>query len=492
MHTNATSNPTVAVRRRGAARWPVMGLILATSLAAQGQVSPATEALRIYRQAYEAAMLDGTISAEERVLLEALQQAMGLHEDIIDEAVGEAVRPLVPRLNRAGRWTLVAQNMGWGIGLYGWGIPYVLGAEDYKWIVAGEMFSLGAALYLTWKYTADMDLPEGRSQMQRYGSWVGLRMGQTISGLLGLDFREDEFSFERRKGHVALLMAAVPVGAYLGDRLHRRWSLSTGQAYAHGLNGTLTALWLNSLYGRLRPPPERPASDYYSQCSSQNCWQLDNEAERNACYAVENECYGAAEEQYRRENEVWRKEDNDYKKLWRLVELAGYPLGTYLGHRYFGQRSYTFGDALMLYIGAGGGLLYGFLLADLLEVREWETLWLMVTTAGAGGALAMDRYIQGVDYSFGQSALMLLGGIAGGAFGVGVGVLLEADEASFFDFAIIAGSLGGLVLTRRIILPLREGAYRSGRDREPGLSLPLQPVAMRGSMLPGVGLEIRW
>ena len=104
----------------------------------------------------------------------------------------------------------------------------------------------------------------------------------------------------------------------------------------------------------------------------------------------------------------------------------------------------------------------------------------------------MNQTIRGYDYSFGQSALMLLGGIAGGAFGVGLGVLLEANESSFYDFTIIAGSLGGLVLTRKIIAPVREGAYRSGRGLEPEVSLALQPVPLRGSVLPGVGLEIRW
>ena len=130
-------------RRRGAAIWPVVGLVLVATVAAQEPGSPATEAQKIYRQAYDAAMLDGTISAEERVMLEALQQAMGLHEDVIDEAVGEAVRPMMPRLNRGGRWTMVAQNMGLGMGLYGWGIPFVLGLEDFRWYVAGQMFSLG-------------------------------------------------------------------------------------------------------------------------------------------------------------------------------------------------------------------------------------------------------------------------------------------------------------------------------------------------------------
>ena len=221
---------------------------------------------------------------------------------------------------------------------------------------------------------------------------------------------------------------------------------------------------------------------------------------------------------YTQELAAWEKEyrepyaeaDRRYTNVMALATLAGYPLGTYLGQRYFGERSYSFGDALMLYMGAGGGLLYGLFTVDLLNIRSPETGWFLMTTAAAGGALGMDRYIRGHDYTFGQSALMLLGGIAGGAFAAGVGVLLEIDVyrievfevdgyedyeeklAPFYEVAVIAGSLGGFALTRKIIAPLREGGYRSGRGRESAVSLSLQPVALRGSLLPGLGLEMRW
>lgn len=183
-------------------------------LAAQeGTGTQEAQSQRIYRQAYEAAMIDSVISPDELQMLKSLQQTLGLPEEIVEEAVGEAMRPIVPSRIQVGRWTLVAQNMGWGLGLYGWGIPYVLDVEDFKWYFGGEMLSLGATFYLTWKYTKNMDLPEARSQMQRYGGLVGLRYGQTISGLLGLDFREEEDDYdyepEPLRGHVALIMAGV-------------------------------------------------------------------------------------------------------------------------------------------------------------------------------------------------------------------------------------------------------------------------------------------
>ena len=439
----------------------VLLLSIISHLSAQeGTGTQETESQRIYRQAYEAAMVDSVISPDELQMLKSLQQALGLHEDIIDEAVGEAVRPLPPGPEQSGRWTLIAQNMGWGLGLYGWGIPYVLDVEDFKWYVGGEMLSLGAAFYLTWKYTKNMELPEARSQMQRYGGAVGLRYGQTISGLLGLDFREDEYSFMPLRGHMALMMAGVPLGTYLGDRLYRRWTPSTGQAYTLGLNGAMTASLINSLYSRLIPPPQEP--DYYYDYQEWKDWDLK--------YAK-------------------------YSSIRRLFEVTGYPLGTYLGHRFFGGRQYSFGDALMLYIGWGGGLLYGFLLADLIGIdffNSGETVLLMANTTAVGGVLAVNRYIRGYDYTFGQTALMGLGAGAGAAFAAGLGIILEVEESRYYDVSMIAGSLGGFFLTRRIVKPRLEQATAGRSGKQPRINLALQPAMVGRAVLPTFGIEARW
>lgn len=147
----------------------LLGITSPQLLAQEGDTRQESEGRRIYRLTYEAAMADSVITPDEDRMLAALQQALGLDEEIIEEALGDPLPARAPGLNQSGRWTLMLQNMGWGIGLYGWGIPFVLDVDDFKWYVGGEMFSLGASLYLTWKYTQMMDLPEARSQMQRYG-----------------------------------------------------------------------------------------------------------------------------------------------------------------------------------------------------------------------------------------------------------------------------------------------------------------------------------
>ena len=107
---------------------------------------PQGEPTEIYRLVYQAALADSVITPDEQLMLETLQQALGLHRNEVDQAVGEVGPLQPPRLQSNGRWTLMAQNMAWGVGLYGWGIPFVLDVKDFKWYIGSEMFSLGGAL----------------------------------------------------------------------------------------------------------------------------------------------------------------------------------------------------------------------------------------------------------------------------------------------------------------------------------------------------------
>ena len=419
----------------------------------EGAGTQETEAQRIYRRAYEAAMADSVISPDELQMLKSLQQALELHEDIIDEAVGEVLRPLPPGPQRSGRWTLVAQNMGWGVGLYGWGIPYVLDVED-KWYVGGVMLSMGTSFYLTWKYTENMDLPEARSQMQRYGGVMGLQYGRALNSMLGY-WDNDEFD----RGEMAVLMGAVPAGIYVGDRLYRRWRPSTGQAYALSLYGQLGSSVLRTLHQQLAPEPKEYEND-----------------------------------------ERWEEPETAAHIKWRkqrmMFDIAGYPLGTFLGHKLYGRRQYTFGDAMMLVVGRTTGIFYGAMVSDIfgLRVDEHDTAisWI-VLAGGLGGIWATDRFIKGEDYSFGQTALLTLGGIAGGAFAFGLGIIADVDfKTKYYDAATIGGSLAGFFLTRRIINPRLELATAGRSGKQPQLNLSLQPAMVGGAVLPTLGIEARW
>ena len=375
-----------------------------------------------------------------------------MHEDVMDEALGEPVRPVAPSLDKSGRWTLILQNVGWGMGLYGWGIPYVLGSEDFKWYLDNTLASLAGAFSLTWKYTKDMELPEARSQMQRYGGVVGFHHGVALSRLLKAE----------GKLPVLILMAAVPAGTWAGNRLYDAWQIERGQAYALAVHGGLGRSVMSLIHRQIDARPVEPPYPYAAS--------------------------GSAYEAYENDLKAWRR-------INALFQVAGYPIGTYLGHRLYGDRQYSFGDAFLLITGNAAGALYGFLAADLigLDIDEKSMAWRwFVTAGGIGGVVGMDRYIQGVDYSFGQFFLMTLGAVSGAALAVAGGVLLEIREASFYELAVIGGSLGGFALTRRIIRPIPESRTGAAIGGRPAVQLSLAPLQVGRKLLPGVALSFRW
>ena len=415
----------------------------------------------LYQQLYNAALEDSVISPEEEHLLRVLQQSLGLHEDVVGEALGEAVRPLAPTLDQTGRWTLVAQNMGWGAGLYGWGLPFILDVEDEKWYVGGVMSSLAASFYLTWRYTEDMHLPEARSQMQRAGSALGLQTGRAFNYLVGW---WDNDSLDRAE--MLILMGTVPVGGYLGDRLYRKWQPSTGMAYALSLHGEVGSNLMNTLFRTMESAPEE--EDYWIE----NEW---------GWFDTDWDAYDAALREY------------NGKRL--LFRLAGQYAGSWLGHLIYNDRQYTFGDAALLAIGRATGAFYGVMVSDLLGLYDngGENLARFLTSGGAvAGVVFTDRFMHGKDYSFGQSALLGLGGVAGGTLALGTMIMLEVEESKVYSVSAIAGSLAGFYFTRNIVSPVPELAAVGDADRHTHSSLALRPTLIGGQLQPALTFQLRW
>ncbi|MFC1484642.1 hypothetical protein ACFL5M_02300 [Candidatus Neomarinimicrobiota bacterium] len=441
-----------------------LAILPASPALAQAEAGPqATDSQRLYQQLYQAAMEDSVISPEEERLLRTTQEALGLHEDVIGEALGDVVRPLVPTLDQSGRWTLVAQNMGWGAGLYGWGLPFVLDVNDPKWYVGGVMSSLAASFYLTWRYTEDMHLPEGRSQMQRYGSGLGLQTGRALNYLLGFWDNDD---LDRTE--MLIIMGTVPLGGYLGDRLYRQWQPSTGMAYALSLYGEVGSSLMNAFFLTAESPPEE--EDYW----------------------IEEEPYGWVTTDYEAYDAAYR----EYNGKRLLYRLAGNQLGFWLGHHQYADRQYTFGDAALLAVGRAAGAFYGVMLSNLLGLYDSDAENLarfMVNGSAMAGLAAADRFMRGKDYTFGQSALLGLGGVAGGSLAVGTLIVMEVNESKIFDLAVIGGSLAGFYFTRNIVHPVPETTASAAEGHERlRTSLALRPALIDGQLHPTANLQLRW
>ncbi|MCK4667282.1 hypothetical protein KAU33_11060, partial [Candidatus Dependentiae bacterium] len=382
-------------------------------------------AIIIYRYAYKTAMCDNKIHPDEKAILKSLEQMLDLSQENILSVQNQILLTSLKVLDQSGRWPLVLQNIGWGAGLYGWAIPYVLDVKDYKWIIGTEMMSFAGSFLLTYKYTKEMEIPHSRAQMMRFGSAIGFRYGWGINTFFDFwnDSDYDEYGEKDEKRIWAvILMASVPAGIYAGDYLFNKWEPSHGQSWSLTLWSELGAYTIRHLHHIIDNKPNEPERYDYST------WEESAE------------------------HKQWEKDHTKWKKRHTLFDLAAYPLGIYVGKRFFGERQYTFGDALMLYQGRGFGWLYGLMLADIFDIKYESTSGRLARVGGSiGGTLLLDRFIAGYDYTFGQSFLMFLGTISGMTFSMGVSAILEIDEIAAFDALVMGGGATGFFLTNSIL-----------------------------------------
>ncbi|MFA4839464.1 MAG: hypothetical protein WC703_08315 [Candidatus Neomarinimicrobiota bacterium] len=411
-----------------------------------------TTRTNIYRDSYRAALSDGELTPEESAMLKTLQKSLGLAESEIDSVKATTSLHLPKMIDQSGRWPLVLQNMLFGVGLYGWGVPYVLDADDAKWYVAGEMISLSAAFWMTYQLTKKMEIPHARSQMIRYGSLVGMFAGTTLNQFL----EPNDFT----KASCLIMMASIPAGAVLGDRYYQKWKPSLGQSWAMTQWGEIGATASRSVYRQICAEPQPPEYDW----ENREEWEEKDKA-------------------YQKDSEKWAKFD-------MLYYTVGYPLGTWFENKFFSDRQYSFGDGLMLTWGRLTGSAYGIFLYDLLSVKsdDNQTQSLFQAAGSIGGAIAMDRFILKKDYTTGQSILMFLGAISGGFFAAGIPVILEVDEAKVYDVAAIVGSLSGYYLTSRVIDVRSE--TNSAAKESSSFSIAPTLIPSRHKILPGVHLSM--
>ena len=398
-----------------------------------------------YRRAWDAAIENGKITPEERALLDIMVESLLLSAD--SSSVWE--QRWMPRfdkpLDQSGRWPLVLQNIAIGSGLYGWGIPYVLHAENDRWFVGGVMVSAGGAFYLTYKYTKDMEMTHARTQMMRYGSLLGLRYGAGLNQLLDLDSGDGE---KTETLWVWMLMASVPAGHYGGEYLFDKYDPTNGQAWAWTMWTGVTGVTARLIYNVINEAPDNT--------------------------------YGV-------EYDKWEKNRT-------AIELLSYPLGVYYGYRLTHEKQYTFGDALMLIQGWGYGYFNTMMLQSILFDSGDDDTFLMVAGLGAAGsALAYDHYIQHDDFTFGQSTLMLLGSASGTFFGFGTAILLDVTDKEPMLTMALAGYGAGTWFTRKILDVKADGSLAQHSSTQMSLSPTIIPSLgsdEKVTLIPGIGLNI--
>jgi hypothetical protein len=409
----------------------------------------------IYRNAYKTAVANGTIGSNERAMLNTIQSTLNLSDRDVANIVAQ-IQLDTGYIDQSGRWLLVFQNMIYGSAIYGWMIPDVLGAKDEKWYIGSEMISLAGSFYLTYIYTKKLELSHSRAQMIRLGSLLGLRYGFGASTIFDLD-KNDRNAWE------LAVMSAIPIGAYMGDRLFKRWQPSHGQSWTLTLGagvGAFTTMQLHNIFDEMPEEPDCPANMDWDE------WENNDE--------------------YR----SWEKKYDKWRRLNTIIELAGYPVGMYLVRHFWREKSHSVGDAVMLTQGAISGSFYGVMLARLLGADFDNPKWQLFPVTGMTlGAVLMDKYIAGYDYTLGQGVVSTLGTISGISFMAGLSVITEIKDEKVMSALMIAGGISGLYLTNKIFNFKKE---KSPAALKEDLSLMVAPSIQvdreKGRTIPGFSL----
>jgi len=163
--------------------------------------------------------------------------------------------------------------------------------------------------------------------------------------------------------------------------------------------------------------------------------------------------------EHSREYKQYKENLAEWEQRQAIITLLAYPAGLYLGEKIFGDRDYSFGDAVLLYQGYGLGMFYTLMAMDIAYAHdldpENDLFQFSLLAGGLAGTYCYDRMISGYDYSFGESLLLGVGTVSGAAFGAALGVIAEA-EVEIIELGVLMGGITGTYLTKKILSPERE------------------------------------
>ena len=349
--------------------------------------------------------------------------------------------------NQEGRWRTIYGAMSVGNTIYGGGIPHVLGLNPNDEATVGfQLIVFGATYYASYAYTANMDLPIGRSYMQYTGANLGFFSILPITSLIGIE------NWSKIDPNLKLStlysMLSVPYGVITADRLYNKWQLNNGQSYLISLGVNLGML---NTIGLLQ----------------QTEW-ID-----------------------------WAEKNPE--NFWRWTSSLTYSgalLGGYLAkNSALRNPSISGGDVGFLNTSMSLGIFNSFLLGSLIDFDNYKTQTL-VSMAGLNGFLFLGNHLNKKFGSMtqGQEKIVLLG--MASSYLVWIGCVLlgdidyTSDAARVLDMASVTG---GWYLSRKS-LNSQKSAMRFNKNEPERLSLAIQPTLRLKdrNLISGVNLSLKF
>ena len=349
--------------------------------------------------------------------------------------------------NQEGRWRTIYGAMSVGNTIYGTGIPYVLGMKSGSAAAGFQLIAFGATYYASYAYTANMDIPMGRSYMQYTGANLGFFSILPITSLIGI---ENWIEIDPNlKLSTLYSMFSVPYGVITADRLYNKWELNNGQSYLISLGVNLGIL---NTIGLLQQ------TDWID-------W-----AEKNP------------------------------ENFWRWTSSLTYSgalLGGYLAkNSALKNSSISGGDVGFLNTSMSLGIFNSLILGTLIDFDNYKTRTLL-SMAGLNGFLFLGNHLNKKFGSMtqGQEKIVLLGMASSYLVWIGCVLLGDIDYAS--DAARVldmASVTSGWYFSRKSINNQLSSETKVGKNKTEALSFDLYPsIEVRNkALISGINLNLRF
>ena len=395
-----------------------------------------------YKNLYQTAIEDSVITENEQVLLDALQSSLGLTDTDIQLSLQREViietKPGSKALSQEGRWWIIYQNMALGNGLYGFGVPYVLGIEDRKVIMGTQLLLFAGGFYTTWMYTKEMDISYGRAYSQNFGASLGIVSVFPLMALVGFDnweqFDPDE------KAMFTYMMTAAPIGIYYMDKLYQKWQPTDGQT-SMIIGGSILSgfnTWIG--YTLITDIPDDPSDTWI--------------------------------------------------RIGLPLAYSGALAGGYYTHRFVKNKSYTKGDASFVGIGTVLGFFTWIELAAMFELEEYREMMLTGLISINGYTYIADEMVQDMELTVGDAGVIALGTTAGYLTWLGIALIADLDyEVKGARIVDIASATAGFYLTSKAITKRK---IKFGKNTSSDMKLSMQPIIMSNSKsyIPGMNFTL--